>query len=316
MVKLVKALESGGKMKKEVMFKVLKIVICALLSVVFVIGVVAVPFYYSITALTEPETVAMVIQEVDYKRVIQKNPAIKKTLAKYGITPVEADTVMKSKQTGELVEIYADEVTQIFLDIPDNKMLNVSYIKEIVHDNTEKFIDIAEENTTWKFKKSKAKETVDAFFEKNEVAIEESIAVIEDVRDVVKTIHTSRVVEKTLSFWFAVVLVAVAFVVLAVIIALMRSNGFFLVGVDFAVISIILCFIIAFSKSSFIGSLALKMSDFGTQIVESAISISTEKIIIALFGTIIMTVMFIGFFVLLKFLKCKYKNIAQLPVKE
>jgi len=44
-------------MKKESVFKILKIFICALMSVVFVLGVVAVPFFYSITALTKPETV-------------------------------------------------------------------------------------------------------------------------------------------------------------------------------------------------------------------------------------------------------------------
>ena len=304
-------------MKKESVFKILKIFICALLSVVFVLGVVAVPFYYSITALTKPETVAMVIQEVDYKKVIQKNPTIKKTLAKYGITPIEADTVMKSKQTGELVEVYANEVTQIFLDIPDNKMLDVPYIKEIVHQNTEKFIDIAEQNTSWKFKKSKAKATVDAFFEKNEVAIEESVEVLEEVRDVVKTIHTSRVVEKKLSLWIAIAFIAAAFVIIAVIIVLMRSNGFFWVAADFAAISIILCLVIAFSKSDPISRLALKISDFGTQIVESAISISTEKMIIAVFGTVIMTVLFMGFFAALKFLKQKYQTGAyiSLPVE-
>ena len=98
------------------------------MSIVFVLGIV---FYYSITALTKPETVAMVIQEVDYKQIIQKNSEIKDELAKYDITPTRADTIMKSKKTGELVEIYADEVTQIFLDIPQDKNLMFRKLKNL-----------------------------------------------------------------------------------------------------------------------------------------------------------------------------------------
>ena len=295
-------------MKKETIFKILKIFASVLLSAVLVLGVTAVPFYYSIIALTEPETVSVIIQEVDYKEVIRKNPAIKKTLAEYGISPADADTVMKSKKTGELVKVYADEVKQIFLDIPDSQMLDVSYIKEIVDKNTDKFIKITENNTQLKFEKKAVKKNIDTFFQENEVELQESIEVLEEVRDVIKTIYASRVIENKLSLWCAVIFIATAFAVIAVIVAFMRSNGFLWVAVDFAVINIILCLIIVFGKSAFVNTLAFKMSDFGTQIIESAISISLEKIIIALFSTMVMMALFMGFFLALKLLKYKYKN--------
>ena len=134
-------------MKKETTFKILKISAAVLLCVALIFGAVAVSFYYSVIALTKPEMVTMFIQEVDYKKVIQKNPTIKNTLERYGITPTEADTVMKSQQTAELVKVYTDEVTQIFLDIPDDQRLDVAYIKELVKRNTDEFLNIAEENT-------------------------------------------------------------------------------------------------------------------------------------------------------------------------
>ena len=295
-------------MEKKTVFKIFKIIICLLLSVVFISGVAAVPFYYSITALTKPETVSMVIREVDYKQIIEKNPTIEKTLAKYNITPEKADTIMKSEETGQLVEIYADEVTQIFLDIPEDKKLDISYIKELVEENTDKFLDIAEENTNLKFKREKAKQNVDVFFEKNERVIEESVSTIEEVRNVVKTIYTSRVVEKEISLWIAAMIIAIGFAVIAFIICFMHSNGFLWVGIDFAVVSLLLCLIIGFSKTDFISNLALKMSDFGSMIVESAISISVGKMIIALFSSIILTMLFLSFFVALKLLKRKYQN--------
>lgn len=301
-------------MKKGIIIKTFKILICALLSIIVVFGVIVIPFYYSITALTTPETVAMVIQEVDYKKVIQKNPTIKKTLKKYGITPKDADSIMKSKKTGELVELYADEVREIFLDIPEEVKLDVPYIKELVDNNTDKFLDLAEQNTNLKFKRKEVQKNVDTFFETNEVVIEESVQVIEQVRDVVKIIHTSRVLQRQISLWVAVAFIATVFIILAIIIALMRSNGFLWVGIDFTVISILLFAIIVFSKSSFIADIALKMSDFGTQIIESAISISTQKMIIAVFGTVILAMLFISFYVLLKVLKRKYQSPTYIPL--
>ncbi len=50
------------------------------------------------------------------------------------------------------------------------------------------------------------------------------------------------------------------------------------------------------------------MSGFSTQVIESAISVSTEKIITAVFLTAIFAMLFIGFFILVKFLKRKYQN--------
>ncbi len=295
-------------MKKDTIFIILKIFVCMFLSAALVLGAVAVSFYYSVIALTKPEMVTMFIQEVDYKKVIQKNPVIKNELSKIGITPTEADAVMKSKQAAELIKVYTDEVTQIFLDIPDEKRLDIDYIRELVEENTDVFINITEENTNLKFKREETKHEIEAFLQKNEVAIEETAVMINNVRDVAKTIHTSRVIEEKLSFWFVIALIGAAFIIIAGIIVIMRSNGFLCVSVNFALISIILCVIILFAKSDFVSVLAYKISDFGMQIVESAVSVSVEKLMTAVLSMGIVSILFMGFFVTVKFLKYKYQN--------
>lgn len=301
-------------MKKESILNFLKITVCVFLSIVFVLGVVTVPFYYSIVALTEPETVSVVIQEVDYNRVIQENPTLKETLARYNITPSKADSIMKSEKAGKLVEIYTDEVTELFLNIPDEQRLDVPYLKRLVEENTDKFLDIAEDNADIKLNREKTKQSVTSFIEKNGAVIEESAAVIEDVRDVVKTVYTSRVLEKKLSLWIGIELAVAALILIAVIVVLMRSGGFLWVGIDFAIASVLLGLIVAFCGSSFVSKLALKMSDFGTHIVESAITVSTPKIITALFITVVMTVLFTGFFAAIKLMERKYKR--RIPEQE
>ena len=36
---------------------------------------------------------------------------------------------MKSKETGELIEVYADEATEILLSIPDDRKIDSSFVK-------------------------------------------------------------------------------------------------------------------------------------------------------------------------------------------
>ena len=140
-------------MKNNDARKILGTVLCLFLSLFFVISLIIIPFYYSVIALTIPETIANVIQNVDYKTVIEQSPDIKSSLQDYGINSVEADKYMKSSQAKELIEIYADEVTEIFLNIPDDRLIDVSFIRKIVDDNIDDFLTITEDNTKLKFSK-------------------------------------------------------------------------------------------------------------------------------------------------------------------
>lgn len=295
-------------MRKKSVLKTIKIVACVLLNVILVMGIAVVPFYYSITSLTQPETIAMVMREVDYEQVVERSPSIKRALQKYDITPEEADKIMKSKQTGDLVEAYANEITKIFLDMPEDETFDADYLRETFTAKSGKIADITQKSTDGKIKSEEAKKSIDDFFVENEAEIEESITLIKTVKDVVTTVHTSSVIKNSLTIWGALILVVIAFIIIAAIIALMRSNSFFWIGMDFAIVTVIFCIVIAFSKSGFVSAVASSMSGFSTQVIESAISVSTEKIIVAVFLTAIFSALFIGFFILVKFLKRKYQN--------
>ncbi len=295
-------------MTRQKVLKIVGIVGCMILSIFFILSFVAVPFYYSITALTKPETIVMIFQEVDYKSMVEKTPELKLELQKYDISSNKAQKIMESKQAGDVIELYIDEFTEILLDVPSDIKLDVPYLKGLVNDNLDELLNIAEENTKLKFKKEQVQQNINNYFDKNQKSIEKSMPVMESVRNVVKTVHTSKLVQRSLTPLFAVVLVAVAFVVLGAIIAIRRSNGFLWIGIDFAVISIILCLVMGYSQSNFINRLAFNLSDFGTQVIKSAVSVSTNKLLIAIFAAIILTILFAGFFVLLKLLKRKYQS--------
>lgn len=292
----------------RIVCKVLGSIFCLLLSIGLIAAAVAVPFYYSITALTTPKTVAQVVQNIDYKTVIEQSPNIKSTLETYGIDSTSADEFMKSAETGELIEVYADEATEILLNIPDDRMLDVALIKEIVNENIGDFVVLAEENTGLNLSEENIKKNVDTFIEQNERQITEAIPVIEETRVVIKTIKASTVVEKTMTIGFAVFLISAAALVLGIICIIKRTNGFLWLGIDFMIISIILTLVVVFSRSSIISSAALQISHFEAEIIESAISICIDKVLIALGGAAIFAAMFLMFFVVVKLVKRKYQN--------
>lgn len=270
----------------------------ALLNLLLIVLSAFVPFYYSVIALTKPETVTTIIQNVDYKTLVKNTPEIRDSLKEYGIDYEEADRIMKSKQTGELIELYADEATEILLSIPENRKFSVSLIKQLVNKNLDTVLNITEENTDIKFNRKIVKSEVNKYMNANERVLKAYTPVLEQARTVVKQIRLSKLVERSLSLQFIILFTAVITMLIIAICLLKRRNfkSFLFLGIDFAVISIILGSVILFCKTGFITSLALQMSDFGVSIIESAVSVCTEKIIGVLIISVMFTVLFFSFF--------------------
>lgn len=292
---------------KQKIFNITGTVICIILSMAFVLMSVVLPFYYSITALTKPKTITEIVQSIDYKTVIKKTTVIETVLKQNGINAQKAEEFMKSKEAGEIIEIYTDETKDILLNIPNDKMIDVPLIKELAEENLDDFVKIAEENTGKNFSEKKIKKNVDTFIEKNERQIEEAIPVIETTRKVVKTVHESEVAQKTLSTKFIIALVAVGIVFMALIILMKKNNGFIWLCINCMISSLLLATVLVFAQSDFMGKMALKLSDFNVEIIESAVSVCSEKIAIAFGISSLSTFLFIIIFIAIKGIQ-KKKN--------
>lgn len=264
-----------------------------------------VPFYYSVIALTEPQTVTTVIQNIDYKTLIKKTPSLEATLKDYGIDYKKADEIMKSKEAGELIEVYADEATEILLSIPENRKIDSSLVKELVDENIDKVLTVTKENTNIEFDEKEVKETVSNYIAENESSIEEYVPVFEQARTVIKQIKFSRIVSRTLTLPFIIIFTAVIIMITALIFIIKRRqfNGLLFLGADFTAVSIILGLTVYFCKSSFVTSLAVKMSDFGVSIIESAVSLYEDRIIIAIIIAATLAVLAFMLFAALRYLK-------------
>ena len=153
-----------------------------LLNLLIILICTIVPFYYSVIALTEPQTVTTVIQNIDYKTLIKKTPALETTLKDYGIDHEKADEIMKSKEAGELIEVYVDEATEILLSIPENRKIDSSLVKELVFQNIDKVLTVTKENTNIEFDPKEVKATVSNYIAENESSIEEYAPAFEQAR--------------------------------------------------------------------------------------------------------------------------------------
>lgn len=275
------------------------------LNLIMVLICTLVPFYYSVIALTEPQTVTTVIQNIDYKTLIKKTPTLETTLKDYGIDYKKADEIMKSKEAGELIEVYADEATEILLTLPENRKIDSSLIKELVDENIDKVLIFTKENTNIEFDEKEVKKTVSEYIAENENNIEEYAPVFEQARTVIKQIKFSRIVSRTLTLPFIIIFTAVIIMITALILIIKRRqfNGLLFLGADFTVVSIILGLTVYFCKSSFVTSLALKMSDFGVSIIESAVSVYVERIIIAIITAVELAVIAFILFAVLRYIK-------------
>lgn len=254
-----------------------------ILNLFLILICILVPFYYSVIALTKPKAITTVIQNIDYKALVKSSPAIEKTLKSYGIDYKKADEIMKSKEAGEVIELYADEATEVLLSIPDNRRINVPFIKKLVNNNIDNVLTDVKESSDIKFNKNEVKTAVNEYIEENESQLEEYAAVLEQARTVVKQIKLSEIVARTFSLPF-IIIFAAAILGIAILVFLIKRrkfNGLLVLGLDFAVISISLILIVYFCNSSIVTSLALRMSDFGVSIIKSAVSVYTGRIIIA-----------------------------------
>ena len=292
----------GLLLMKSGTIRFFKFSISLFLCAVFILLSVAVPFYYSITALTKPKYITKVIQNIDYKKVIKETPALESTLQQNGINTAAAEDFIESEVGGELIEIYTDEATKILLSIPENEKLDIPLIKAVANENIDKFVKITEDITKKNYSEEKIKNNVNNYIDKNETQIVETIPVIETTRKVVRTVYESNVIEETLSLKFAILLAVVGIVLISLVFVINKKSGLIWMGVSCFITSGFLATILYFSKSDLIRDLAVKMSTFNSEIIESATSICSEKIAIAFYSMVSLTFFFFLFFMFVKIL--------------
>lgn len=285
-------------MKKKVLSAAVNL-IYAFLNLFLILVCIIVPFYYSVIALTEPQTITSVIQTIDYTKLLKQTPSVEKSLKKYGIDSERADKLIKSKEAEEIIELYADEATVILLGIPETRKIDAALVKELVEDNIDNILTAAKEKTDIKFDEKKVKTEVKGFISENESEIEQYAPVLEQARTVVKQIKLSKIVARTLTLPFIIIFTAVMLLIASLIFVMKRRNfkGLAVLGIDFAAVSLALGGITYFCKSRFVTSLALEMSDFGVSIIESAVSVCADRIIIALIisaALMILSIMFLA----------------------
>ncbi len=260
------------------------IFVCVVLSLLLIVFSVITPFYLSITVLTKPKTIVKIIQSIDYKTVIEENVVLEETVESFGINADLIDKFIKSEEAEEIIEIYADEASEILMGIPTDKELDIPTVKQMLEDNIDAILEIAEENTAVSIPKEYIKERVQTVIIKNEQVIKNVIPVIEPVRIIVQTVKASHQIENTLTPAIIAIIFFNVFMA-AVVICLIRYrrlNGFIWLSVDFGIASLILLATAIFSKTALVKFIAEKLSNFETDVIMSTISLSQSKLIIGL----------------------------------
>ncbi len=284
---------------KELIWDTTRITLSVLFSVVLVCLAVVVPFYYSITGLTKPKAVASVVQSIDYVQMVDQSAAVQQALSGYGVDGKAADEIMKSKETGNLIQEYADKVTEILLTIPSDRPIDMPLIREVVDDNLDKVLNVAEENAGVALPRKEITTVVDSFIDENQQEIKQSLPLLETARAVIKTVRMSAVVSRTMTWQFGLLLGLVGAALMAAILLFHKKNaaGLLWITVDSGIAAALLLLLMLFSRHALVNTVAQNISGFGTDIVRSAIRVSTDTVQIGLIAAIACMLLFLGTYI-------------------
>ncbi len=284
---------------KELIRDTARITLSILFSVILVLLAVITPFYYSITGLTKPKAVKTVVQSIDYVQMVDQSAAVQQALAEYGVDGKAADEIMKSEQTGDLIEQYADKVTEILLTVPSDRPIDLPLLREVVDDNLDKVLNVAEENAGVALPRQEITTVVEGFIDENQQEIKQSLPLLETARSVIKTVRMSAVVSRTMTWQFGLLLGLVGAALVTAIILFHKKNaaGLLWITVDSGIASVLLLLLMLFSRHALVNTVAQRISGFGGDVVRSAIQVSTDTVEIGLVAAIACTVLSLGIYI-------------------
>ena len=304
-------------MHKKRILNILSTFTAVILSIIFVVFCVATPFYFSITALSKPKTIVKIIQNVDYKNIIKENKELEDNLKQVGIDGEAADKLMKSPEAAVIIEDYSDEITDILVNIPTDKEFDISLVQQVIDDNIDAVLDIVEDSSQNPIVREDIKSEINNAVKKYKKTIEQSFTVVKQVSISVKTIYSSKIVKNILTPKFAFLFLLIILFLTGIICILKHKKAqcVLWIAIDCIISAAFLAAIIIFNNTDFVSKIALKASDFGSQIVLSTISLLVNRLGIGFLCLSALAAILITVYVII-YLKLLKKSTTQTELQE
>ncbi len=284
-----------GKRIKSV-FSVLGAVV---LSIILILLSVFVPITFSITRLTETETVVNIVQHINYEEIIRENEELKKLVNSAGLEPEAVNTLLQTNAAKSILSAYTKTATAILSGLSDYDEFNAETVKTIVNDNIEELASVKVYKNSKEFSKEEIKKIIKQLVDKNAEAIVDIFPDTSVLSPTAKTVKTVTAVKATFSARTIIVLL-ISVLLLSVAIFFLRKKGLkglLWLGIDFFIASFILCLISIAAK---IGISALSVTNLYSSVFGAAASFCTERIIWSIFSVLLLAVCFIVSFILIK----------------
>lgn len=306
--------------KQSTAVNVITAIIAAFLSVTLVVMCIIIPVYMSLTALVKPKQLVAMVQNIDYAQMVTENEGVQDAIEEFGIPADVVNELISSKAMGEVIGLYASDVSAMLEGKEVKGSLTVDALKSIVNDNIDEIIDIV---------KTAVGEDVDSNIDVEEIKkgitdavndyAEDIVSALPDVNELKVSFVESEgaaVITAILSSTVKIILIAFA-VVLAGLIYLCRFRNFnalLWLGIDFGAAGIFLAAIAVFMGSGIVNALITDLASINESVVNSVLSVYNGGIITALVIMLVLCALLITGYVLLKIYVLNKKQ--ELPVTQ
>ena len=125
----------------------LTIILAVLLSITFVFTAISAVISAAVVSLVDKDTIASYVEVIDYKEIIESDDDISDALEKYKVKEDAVEEIIKSDAVAEIIDIYAKQFTD-FIEGNEPEEFTVDDLKDIVEDNMDELVEIANKHMT------------------------------------------------------------------------------------------------------------------------------------------------------------------------
>lgn len=100
-------------MKEKKIKSVFKYIGAVFISLILILISVAVPITFSLTRLTETETVVNIVQHINYEEIIRKNKELEKMVTSAGLKADAVNDIMQTETAKNILSAYAETATAV-----------------------------------------------------------------------------------------------------------------------------------------------------------------------------------------------------------
>lgn len=297
--------------QKNTAVNVITAILASLLSILLVLVLLTVSLYTSVTALVQPKNIVAMIQNVDYLELFLNSEGVQENIDELEIQAETLSTLLTSDAMGEIIGLYAADVSDILTEGMAKGRLTADAFQEIAHTHIDDIAVIVQEMAPEDMTLEELKQQILQGVDEEAEAIISLLPDVNDVAAIVEDSGAAPLIQTLLSPAIVVGFIAICVILAGAIYAcrFRRFGGFLWLGIDAAVAGVLLTGVTLLVNSGLISGLLESMATEMLPLAGSLVSVYVGGLTVRLLILFGLAVLFIVGYVLLQVYVVKKKQV-------